>query len=202
MKPAPSDQVTVLLRQLSEGRAQAGDELLPLLYEELRELARRYMRRERSDHTLQPTALVHEAYLRLVDQRDVAWRSRAHFLGIAAQAMRRVLVDHARRHRAGKRGGGHRITLVDALESEGSHAGAPAASVVDLVAMDQALERLGELDPRALRVVELRYFAGLDVAEAAEVLNLSPATVKRDWRDARTWLRRELELAPAEGEAR
>ncbi len=199
MTPASSEQVTLLLRELGEGHADAGERLLPLLYDELRVLARGYMRRERADHTLQPTALVHEAYLRLVDQRDVAWRNRAHFMGIAAQAMRRVLVDHARRSRAAKRAGGRKVTLFDGVRPGGdapSEAG--NAAVVDILALDQALARLGELDPRAVRVVELRYFAGLDVTEVAELMGLSPATVKRDWRDARTWLRRELGHAAME----
>jgi RNA polymerase sigma-70 factor, ECF subfamily len=191
MTVSPTDEVTLLLRELGAGQEDAGDRLLPLVYEELRRLARGYMARERDNHTLQPTALVHEAFLRLVDQRDVAWQDRAHFLAIAAQAMRRVLLDHARRHRAKKRDGGQRETL-----DEGALGDARGSASLDILALDQALVRLADFDPRALRVVELRYFAGLDVEETAEVLGLSTATVKRDWRDARAWLRRELDLAP------
>ncbi len=193
---APStDEVTLLLRELGSGRDGAGDLLLPLVYDELKRLARSYMARERDDHTLQPTALVHEAYLRLVDQRNVAWQNRAHFMAIAAQAMRRVLVDHARRSQARKRDGGRKETLVEGVLAPASSEGRGTGHL-DILALDQALVRLAELDPRALRVVELRYFAGLDVEETAEALGLSTATVKRDWRDARAWLRVELDLDP------
>jgi len=183
-----ADDVTLLLEELSQGHGQAGEALLPLVYEELRGLARHFMARERDNHTLQPTALVHEAWMRLAGQREVTWQSRAHFLGIAAQAMRRILVDHARRYGAGKRIGGRATILGEGDRIAGDEGG----EALDLVALDQAMETLGTLDPRALRVVELRYFAGLDVAETARVLGISTATVKRDWRDARIWLRRAL----------
>ncbi len=181
-------EVTRLLRALEAGAHGVEEELIPLVYHELHRLAERYMRDERADHTLQPTALVHEAYLKLVEQRSTSWRNRAHFLAIAAQAMRRILVDHARRHRAAKRGGGRNVTLHDQMaRAEGFD--------IDLLALDQALGRLEEQDPRSLRVVELRYFGGLGIEETAEVLSISPATVKRDWQLARSWLRRELETS-------
>jgi RNA polymerase sigma-70 factor, ECF subfamily len=179
----PGD-VTRLLLDLSNGRREATDQLLPLVYAELRELAARLLRHERADHTLQPTALVHEAYLRLVDQRVGTWENRAHFLGIAAQAMRRILVDHARRRSATKRRGA-RVTLDDAV--------APSTGPsVDLLEIDAALSRLAELDPRQAQVVELRFFGGLSVEETAAVLGVGSATVKRDWTVARAWLHREL----------
>jgi RNA polymerase sigma-70 factor, ECF subfamily len=179
----PSD-VTRLLLDVSSGRREATDELLLLVYAELRDLAARLLRNERSDHTLQPTALVHEAYLRLVDQRAGSWENRAHFLGIAAQAMRRILVDHARRRSTAKRKGA-RVTLDENL--------APATGPsVDLLEIDAALGRLAELDARQARVVELRFFGGLNVEETASVLGIGSATVKRDWTLARAWLHREL----------
>lgn len=196
MTTPSSEDVTLLLQELGAGHSDAGERLLPLVYDELRQLARGYMSRERSDHTLQPTALVHEAYLRLVDQREVAWKNRAHFLAIAARAMRRVLLDHARSHKAEKRGGGRKETFVEGALAGKTGEGSGGTGTLDILALDQALDRLAAFDPRGLRVVELRYFAGLDVEETAEVLGLSTATVKRDWRDARAWLRRELELAP------
>jgi RNA polymerase sigma factor (TIGR02999 family) len=178
--------VTLLLAQLQGGQHNASEQLIALLYAELHDLAVSYLRRERSDHTLQPTALVHEAYLRLVDQRNTTWQNRAHFFGIAAQAMRRVLLDHARRKRAGKReGGAQRITLDEGV------AEAPQRSI-DLIALDVALERLKREDERQYKVVELRFFGGLDVDQTAEVLRISPATVKRDWTFAKAWLHREL----------
>ncbi len=178
--------VTQLLVKWSSGDERALEELIPLVYDELHRLAEHYMRRERSDHTLQPTALVNEAYLRLVDQTRVKWRSRAHFIGVAAQLMRRVTVKHAERHRAAKRGGGAGRTPID-------EATVPAtASGEDVIALDQALERLNELDPRQSRVVELRFFGGLTGKEMAEVLGVSPATIDREWRMARAWLRQEL----------
>jgi len=185
-KPEEPGEVTRLLHEVQNGVDGAEDQLIPLVYQELRHLAEGYMKGERVDHTLQPTALVHEAYLKLVGQRDVTWRNRSHFMGIAAQAMRRILVDHARRHGAQKRGSGRNVTLHDDM--------APQSPFnIDLIALDEALERLAVQDPRSLRVVELRYFGGLGVEEAAEVLSVSPATVKRDWQLARSWLRRELE---------
>jgi RNA polymerase sigma factor (TIGR02999 family) len=178
--------VTRILRAWRDGDATAPDRLMPLVYAELRRLARDYLRRERPGHTLQPTALVHEAYLRLVRQSDVDWQSRAHFFGIAARMMRRILIDHARAHLADKRGGGPRPLSLD----ETIHT--PADRAAELVALDDALERLAELDPRKGRVVELRFFGGLTAAEAAAFLEVSEKTVKRDWQIARLWLHREL----------
>lgn len=182
----PRFEVTELLRQWSGGRPEALDRLLPEIYAELRRLASSYLRHERRDHTLQPTALVHEAFFKLIDQRAVQWQSRAHFFGIAAQAMRRILVDHARAHSAGKRGSGERKVSLDDVQI----AGAPID--VDVLALDEALSRLAVLDPQQSRVVELRYFGGLTIEETAEVLHISPATVGRDWTMARVWLYAEL----------
>lgn len=185
MKPAGSD-VTGLLQLWSGGRKDVLDELLPHIYGELRQLAASYLRRERADHTLQATALVHEAFLKLIDQRVVKWQNRAHFFGIAAQAMRRILVDHARAHAAFKRGdGAMRLALDEALLVS-------AAPSVDLLALDEALTRLAELDAQQSQVVELRFFGGLTMEETAEVLHISPATVGREWTLARSWLYAEL----------
>jgi RNA polymerase sigma factor (TIGR02999 family) len=178
--------VTRLLVDLQRGADGAADQLVPLVYGELHKLAVHYMRAERGDHTLQPTALVHEAYMRLVDQRNASWQNRSHFFGIAAQAMRRILVDHARRKQAGKREGGDRVTLDESV------AEAPQRSV-DLIALDDALNKLASLDPRQARVVELRFFGGLDIEQTAESLGISPATVKRDWTFARAFLQREMD---------
>ncbi len=186
MTTPPTHNVTYLLEEMRQGREGASDQLAAVVYRELHDLAVHFMRAERSDHTLQPTALVHEAYLRLLGQQPGSWQNRSHFFGIAAQAMRRILVDHARRKHAGKRDGGDRITLDDALVE------APQRSL-DLMALDDALTRLGELDPRQARVVELRFFAGLDVEQTAEALGISPATVKRDWTFARAFLQREMD---------
>jgi RNA polymerase sigma factor (TIGR02999 family) len=184
---ATSDQsVTGLLQAWGEGNSAALDRLLPIVYEELHRQAQRYLRRETPGHTLQTTALVHEAYLRLVDQRQAHWQNRAQFFGIAAQLMRRILVDHARRHQAAKRGG----SAIPVSLEEGEVAA--AQSDVDLVGLDDALTRLASLDPQQARVVELRYFTGLGIEETAEAIGISPATVKRDWAMARAWLRREL----------
>lgn len=181
-----SHEVTRLLVELQGGHAEVSEQLIPLVYAELHDLAVSYLRRERSDHTLQPTALVHEAFLRLVDQRATTWQNRAHFFGIAAQAMRRILLDHARRRRASKReGAAQRVTLDEGI------AETPQRSI-DLIALDVALERLKAMDERQYRVVELRFFGGLDVEQTAEVLGISPATVKRDWTFAKAWLQREL----------
>ncbi|HEY6065720.1 MAG TPA: sigma-70 family RNA polymerase sigma factor [Thermoanaerobaculia bacterium] len=177
--------VTALLKDWSGGDQLALERLMPLVYGELRKLAGGYMRGERPDHTLQPTALVHEAYVRLVDQRAVDWHNRAHFFGIAAQMMRRVLVDHARRRQAAKRDGAvYRISVGDDL--------ADAGRDPELLDLDQAMEALSKLDPRQARIVELRFFGGLSVEEAAEVMGISPATVKREWQTARAWLAREI----------
>jgi RNA polymerase sigma factor (TIGR02999 family) len=178
--------VTQLLRDWSRGDETALERLLPLVHAELRRLARSYMRRERRAHTLQATALVNEAYLRLVDQRGVAWNGRAHFFGIAAQAMRRILVDHARKHRADKRGSGEAALPFDDSIEVGEERG------VDLVALDDALRDLEALDPRQHRVVELKYFGGLSIDDIAQVMKLSPATVKREWATARLWLAHSL----------
>lgn len=189
MENEPGPEVTALLINWSNGDQHALEELMPLVYGELRRLARSHLRRERSAHTLQSTALVHEAFLRLVNQRDVHWRSRAHFYGIAAQMIRRILVDHARSQQAGKRGAGAvKLELDEALLL---HAGSQQNDL-DLVGLDDALQRLAALDERQSRIVELRFFAGLSVEETAEVMHLSPATVKRDWSSARAWLYREI----------
>jgi RNA polymerase sigma factor (TIGR02999 family) len=181
-------EVTRLLEQWRGGDARAFDELLPLIYDEMRRVARGALRRERCDHTLQPTALVHEAFLRLIGQERARIRDRGHFLSVAAQAMRRILVDHERRRRTAKRGGGEEeLPLLDA---GGSVEGGPGAEVLDV---HRALEELSLVDERRARVVELRYFGGLTMAEAAEVLGRSLATVERDWTAARLWLRRRLD---------
>jgi RNA polymerase sigma factor (TIGR02999 family) len=182
----PDQGVTGLLQAWGGGDAAALDQLVPLVYAELRRQAQRYLSRESPGHTLQTTALVHEAYLRLVDQRDARWQNRAQFFGVAAQLMRRILVDYARRHQAAKRGG----SAIQVPYEEG--AVAAAGSEVDLVALDDALTRLAARDPQQARVVELRYFTGLGIEETAEALGISPATVKRDWAMARAWLKREL----------
>lgn len=191
MSPAAdgaSHDVTRLLAELQSGQEGAAEALVPLVYAELHALAVHFMRGERDDHTLQPTVLVHDAYLRLVGQRDTSWQSRSHFFGIAAQAMRRILVDHARRTRAAKRDGGERVTLDESVADR-------SGRTVDLIALDDALARLAALDPRQARVVELRYFSGLDIEQTATVLGISPATVKRDWTFARAFLQRELDAA-------
>jgi RNA polymerase sigma factor (TIGR02999 family) len=190
--PTGSDQgtgtITALLQEWRRGDRAALDRLTPLVYDELRALARRHLSRERHRLTLQPTALVHEAYLRLVGGGQVKWEDRAHFFGVASRLMRQVLVDHARARRAKKRGGG--ATLIDltgADPSSGPH-------TVDVLALHEALDRLAALDAASERIVEMRYFGGLTVEETAEVLSTSPATVKRDWSAARAWLLRELSL--------
>ena len=185
--PAASPDVTGLLHAWSTGDAAAAEQLLPAIYDELHRQAARAMRREGDAHTLQATAVVHEAYLRLVDQRRVEWRSRAHFFGVAAQMMRRVLVDHARARLAGKRGGAlQRVTLGDV----GS--GPADDTDLDVLALHEALERLAVLDPHQARLVELRYFGGLGIEDTAKARGVSPATMKREWAVARAWLRREL----------
>jgi len=182
----PREDVTALLRQWSDGRQDALDRLLPEIYAELRKLASSYLRRERSDHTLQATALVNEAFLRLVDQRAVQWENRAHFFGIAAQMMRRILVDHARAHGAAKRGDGQApLALDEALVA------APSSNV-DVLALDEGLTRLAALDPQQARVVALRFFGGLTMEETAVALRISPATVGREWALAKAWLYAEL----------
>ena len=186
----PEREVTALLRDWSGGDRAALERLMPIVYQELRRLAASYLRVERPDHTLQPTALVHEAYLRLVEQRGVSWQNRAHFFGIAAQMMRRILVDHARRRQAAKRD-------AKALRLQTSWDGGESGRDPELLALDQALCGLESLDARQARIVELRFFGGLTVEETAEVAGVSPATVKREWRTARAWLAREIRPAGA-----
>ena len=183
---SPAHEVTRLLVAWGDGDKGALDRLMPLVHAELRRLARYYMGRERPGHTLQSTALVNEAYLRLVDQEGVRWENRAHFFGIAARLMRQILVEHARSRRAAKRGGRqYRLSLskVDRVASQPD---------VNLLALDEALGRLEAVDPQKSRIVELRYFGGLGIEETAEVIGISPATVKRDWSMARAWLRSEI----------
>ena len=182
-------RVSQLVEEASHGKAEAMAELLPVVYQELRRVAAGYLRRERPGQTLQATALVHEAYLRLLREQHVSWQNRAHFCAIAANSMRQILVERARARNAAKRGGGfQRITLDDAL--------APAeAAGIDVEALDQALARLAQLDADQARLVELRYFGGLTIEETAEVLGVSPATVKRSWTVAKAWLKKELDQA-------
>ena len=181
-----SQEVTMLLSALTKGEDGAASKLMPVVYAELRRLAGSYMRRERSDHTLQATALVHEAYLKLIEQRAVNWQSRAHFFGVAAQLMRRILIDYARGHTRDKRGGEQKKVSLDEvlLFSE--------QQSDKLLAVDDSLNLLAKMDPRQARVVELRFFAGLSVEEAAEALGVSPKTVKRDWSVAKAWLYADL----------
>ena len=183
---SPGD-VTALLGDWSRGNRTALDQLLPLVYAELRRVAARQLRNERADHTLQPTALIHEVYIRLVDQRQVDWQNRAHFFGVSAQVMRRILVDHARRHGASKRGEGVRCVSIDEAKDV-----AAASNDIPIVALDYALDRLEKVDSALAKIVELRAFGGLTIEEAAHVLSVSASTVKRDWRTAKAWLNREL----------
>jgi RNA polymerase sigma factor (TIGR02999 family) len=180
--------ITQLLVDWSNGDQKALDKLMPLVYRELRRLASNYLRRERPGHTLQPTALVNEAYLKLIDQKSARWQNRAQFFGVAAQLMRRILVDHARAHQADKRGGSDQqrlsITSAERLVQQPD---------VDLLALHEALEELATLDPQQERIVELRFFGGLSIEETAEVLGVGHATIERDWKMARAWLRRKLE---------
>lgn len=178
--------VTELLRRWSGGDRAALDELMPLVYNELHRLAYRYLGFERSDHTLQATALVNEAYLRLINQRSTEWQSREHFYGVAAQILRRILVDHARERNAVKRKAGRNAVPLDAALT------VPVQNDIDLLALDESLTRLAEFDRRKAQLVELRYFAGLTVHEVARVLSISPATVHREWVIARTWLYRDM----------
>src|SRR5215471_13227599 len=188
MASGPAPDVTRWLVSWSQGDQAALEQLMPLVYGELRRLASAYLRRERSNHTLQSTALVHEAFLRLVNQRDVQWSNRAHFYAIAAQMIRRILVDYARSQHSEKRGAGAvKLALDEALAVPG-HSG----SDVDLLALNSALDQLSQFDPRQSRIVELRFFSGLSIEETAEVMNLSPASVKREWNTARAWLFREM----------
>ena len=185
-------QVTQLLLDWSDGDKAALDKLMPLVYQELRRLARYYMRRERAGHTLQTTALVNEAYIRLVDYKRMRWQDRAHFLAVAAQAMRRILIEHARSRQTARRDGAEarQVSLDEAAVLADEQA-------AEMIALDDALTSLAALDPRKSRIVELRYFGGLEIEETAAVLGISPATVKREWSTARLWLHREISRGAA-----
>lgn len=190
-KPVPSPEridLTALLIEWSQGDQTALERLLPLIYDECRLIASRQLRHEHRQHTLDPTALVHEAYLRLVGQRHATWENRAQFFGVVAQVMRRILVDYARARSAKKRGGSAVLVSLDAAAED-----SPAPQATDIIAIDDALERLAARDPDQVRIIELRFFAGLSVEETAHVLNRSPRTVKREWRLAKAWLYRELQ---------
>ncbi len=179
--------ITLILQELSDGKREVFDSLMPLVYEELRRQAASFMRRERADHTLQTTALIHEAFLKLVNQKDVRWQNRAHFFAIAATAMRRILVDYAKTRNREKRGGDAVLLQLD----ENVEAFASGKNI-DLEALDEALNRLAQFDERQARIVELRYFSGLTEQETAEVIGVSPATVRLDWKMAKAWLRNQL----------
>jgi RNA polymerase sigma-70 factor (ECF subfamily) len=179
-------EITELLLKWSKGDSAALDQLIPMIYPELRRMARRFMGRENSHHTLQTSALINEAYLRLIDQQAVEWQDRAHFFAVAAQVMRHILIDHARRYRYAKRGAGVKHMALDDTTI------AIQERAAEFVALDSALNGLSEIDPRKARIVELRFFGGLTVDETAEVMKLSPITIKREWRAARAWLFREI----------
>ncbi|MBZ5623274.1 MAG: sigma-70 family RNA polymerase sigma factor [Acidobacteriia bacterium] len=185
--PELDGDVTLLLTQVRDGNQEAANQLVPLVYNELRRMAGAYMRGERPGHTLQATALVNEAYMRLAGGQPIEWQNRAHFFAIAAHTMREVLLDYARRFRAGKRGGSEarRVEMDEQLYIVPD-------KLDDVIAIDEALERLAQIDPRQSRIVELRFFAGLNVDEAAEVMGVSPKTIKREWRSAKAWLHREM----------
>jgi RNA polymerase sigma factor (TIGR02999 family) len=186
MKKNVPANVTRLLLRWSDGEEAALGELMPVVYDELRRMAIGHLRRERQNHTLQATALVNEVYLELIDQRQVNWRNRAHFFGAAAELMRRILVDHARAHNAAKRGGSaYKVSI-------GQAANVAAGKDLEVLALDEALTELAALDPQLCRLVELRYFGGLSIEETAEVIGLSPATIKRHWSSARAWLHRRI----------
>ena len=184
-----ADEVSTLLRAWSDGDQSALDRLTPFVYGELRHLARRYMRHERPGHSLQTTALVNEAWMRLVDYKRMQWQDRVHFFAVSAQLMRRILVEHARRHNLKRGGGAHHVSLDEAALMSGERAG-------DIVALDDAMNALARFDPRKVQVVEMRFFGGLSVEETAEVLKVSPVTVMRDWSTAKAWLYREITGAP------
>ena len=182
-----TEEISLILKSWNDGNRQSADELMAAVYEELHRIAAQYLRRERSDHTLQPTALVHEAYLKIVDISDIAWQDRAHFFAVASNVMRRILVDYARTKQREKRGGGDaKLPLGEAISV------AVDEKAVDLIALDEALTKFAAIDFQQARVVELRYFSGLSLEETAEVLHISRATVARDWNVARAWLHREL----------
>jgi RNA polymerase sigma-70 factor, ECF subfamily len=188
MNHEETPQITQMLIELTEGNQDVVNLILPHIYDELRRLAGSYLRRERGNHTLQPTALVHEAYMKLIDQRNVKWQNRAHFFGIAAQVMRRILMDHARKHMAGKRGGNAEVLPLEEeilVVSQDKNA--------ELIALDDALEDLAKMDPQKAKVVELRYFGGLSIEETAEVMGISVPTVNRHWRMAKAWLFAQLD---------
>jgi RNA polymerase sigma factor (TIGR02999 family) len=191
-KTPPGGDVSGLLRAWSDGDRGAFDRLTPIVYEELRRLARRYMRGERPGHSLQTTALVNEAYLRLVDYKGMQWQNRAHFFAVSAQLMRRILVEHARRHNLKRGGGLQHVSLEEAAMVGGER-------TADLVALDDAMNALARLDPRKVQVVEMRFFGGLSVEETAEVLKVSSITVMRDWSTAKAWLYREMTGGAADG---
>ena len=178
---AVSQEVTLLLKEINDGSRRAPEKLLPLVYDELRKLARAYLRNERRDHTLQATALVHEAYIRLVDWENVSWQNRAHFFAVAAQIMRKILVDYAREKKTQKRDGGQKLALDEAVSFS-------AEREIDLIVLDEALESLAKLDRTQAKVVELRFFGGLTIEETAHTLNISATTVKREWTAAKAWL--------------
>ena len=186
MATRPPEGITQLLERWSQGDQEARDQLMPLVYDELRRLAGAYLRRERQEHTLQPTALVNEAYLKLIGQNSIRWQNRAQFYGVAAQLMRRILVDHARAHHASKRGG-DRYNV--SLKNIGAFGAQPDT---DLLALHDVLTRLAEVDAEQSRLVELRFFGGLTIEETAEVMGVSHATVEREWKLAKAWLKREL----------
>lgn len=187
MDASQSKEITVCLKAWSDGDCEAADRLMLLVYDEMRRLAASYLRWQRSDHTLQPTALVHEAYMKLIDVSQFDWQDRAHFFAVAAQTMRNILVDHARRVAADKRGGeAQKIALGDAVGFSNER------QDVDLLALDEALQKLAQQDEQQSRIIELRFFGGLTVEETAKVLKISPATVKREWATARAWLFRQM----------
>lgn len=178
-------EITALLNEINNGTVSSPEKLLPLVYDELRKLAESYMKKERPDHTLQATALVHDAYIRLVDWENVSWQNRAHFFSVAAQVMRNILVNHAVKRKTRKRDFGQRIELTVEISFKGG-------SEIDLVDLNEALEALGSFEPTQAKIVELRFFGGLNIDETAHVLSISPATVKREWAIAKTWLYRRL----------
>lgn len=181
-----SQGATQLLIELSNGKRDVVDELLPIIYDELKRIAANYLRKERSDHTLQPTALVNEAYVKMIDITQVSWQNKAHFLGVAANQMRRILIDHARHHNAQKRGGEfHILTLNEEIDKADEQS-------AELIALDDALNELAKMDPTKAKIVELRYFGGLSTDETAEVLGVAPITVKRHWKMAKAWLYGQL----------
>jgi RNA polymerase sigma factor (TIGR02999 family) len=186
MEDRPGD-ITLLLQKVKQGQTEAADELVRLVYQELRRIAAAYLWKERPGHSLQPTALINEAWIRLADQTQVDWRDRTHFFGVAAQMMRRILVDHARAHRADKRGGGATVLSLDIVEIE-----ATPQKLEEILAIDEVLSRLAQVDPQQEQIVEMHYFAGMTIEETAAALGISSRTVDREWALASAWLRREL----------